>query len=113
MDVAIIDVPWNGAWQSYKIAALADTYEVNIAPHNFYGHLATMMSAHFCAAIPNFRIMEIDVDEVPWKDELVLHLPKIIDGYLIVPDRPGWGCDLNEDAIRAHPPIWHKPRPIR
>ena len=113
MDVAIIDVPWNGAWQSYKIAALADTYEVNVAPHNFYGHLATMMSAHFCAAIPNFRIMEIDVDEVPWKDELVLHRPKNIDGYLIVPDRPGWGCDLNEDAIRAHPPIWHKPRPIR
>ena len=72
-----------------------------------------MMSAHFCAAIPNFRIMEIDVDEVPWKDELVLHPPKIIDGYLIVPDRPGWGCDLNEDAIEAHPPIWHKPRPIR
>ena len=32
MDVAIIDVPWNGAWQSYKIAAMADAYEVNVAP---------------------------------------------------------------------------------
>ena len=57
--------------EGVKIAALADDYEVNCAPHNFYGHLSTMMSAHFCAAIPNFRIMEIDIDDVPWKDEVV------------------------------------------
>ena len=31
------------------------------------GHMSTLMSAHICAAIPNFRIMEIDVDDVPWK----------------------------------------------
>jgi galactonate dehydratase len=40
MDVAIIDAVWNGVWQSIKIAAAADAFEVNIAPHNFYGHLA-------------------------------------------------------------------------
>lgn len=104
MDVAIIDVPWNGAWQSYKIAAMADAYETNVAPHNFYGHLCTMMSAHFCASIPNFRIMEIDIDDVPWKDDLVEHPPEIKNGELIVPDRPGWGTDLNEEAIAAYPP---------
>ena len=104
MDVAIIDVPWNGAWQSYKIAAMADAYEVNVAPHNFYGHLSTMMSAQFCAAVPNFRIMEIDIDDVPWKDDLVTNPPEIVDGHLIVSDRPGWGTDINEDAIKAHPP---------
>ena len=32
VDVAIIDIPWNGAWQSYKIAAMADAHEVNVAP---------------------------------------------------------------------------------
>ena len=104
MDVAIIDVPWNGIWQSYKIAAIADAHEVNVAPHNFYGHLSTMMSAHFCAALPNFRIMEIDIDDVPWKDDLVTCPPEIVDGHLIMPDRPGWGCDIDEDAVRAHPP---------
>ena len=104
MDVAIIDVPWNGAWQSYKIAAMADAYEVNVAPHNFYGHLCTMMSAHFCAAIPNFRIMEIDIDDVPWRDDLVTEVPYIKGGSLILTDRPGWGTDLNEEAIAAHPP---------
>ncbi|MCZ6628044.1 MAG: mandelate racemase/muconate lactonizing enzyme family protein, partial [SAR324 cluster bacterium] len=104
VDVAIVDVPWNGIWQSYKIAAMADAYEINVAPHNFYGHLSTLMSAQFCAALPNFRIMEIDIDDVPWKDDLVTHPPDIVDGHLIVSDRPGWGADVNEEAIRAHPP---------
>jgi len=104
MDVAIIDVPWNGIWQSMKIAAMAEAYEVNCAPHNFYGHLSTLMSAHLCAALPNFRIMEIDIDDVPWKDDLLTYVPEIQDGELIVPTEPGWGAELNEEVIRAHPP---------
>ena len=105
MDVAIIDLPWNGAWQSMKIAAMAEAYEINCAPHNFYGHLSTMMSAHFCAAIPNFRIMEIDIDDVPWKDDLVTKKPTIQNGCLKIPDGIGWGTELNEEAISAHPPL--------
>ncbi|TWT00337.1 mandelate racemase/muconate lactonizing enzyme family protein [Reyranella sp. CPCC 100927] len=103
MDVAIVDVPWNGLLESIKIAAMAEPYEINCAPHNFYGHLSTLMSAHFCAAIPNFRVMEIDIDDVPWKDDLVSHPPVIENGQLVVPTRPGWGADVNEDAIKAHP----------
>jgi galactonate dehydratase len=103
MDVAIIDVPWNGIWQSLKIAATAEAHEINVAPHNFYGHLSTLMSAHLCAAIPNFRIMEIDIDDVPWKDDIVTNVPLIKEGYLHVPDGPGWGTELNDDALAAHP----------
>ena len=43
-DVAIIDTPWNGVWQSMKIASAAEAFEVNVAPHNFYGHLCSMMN---------------------------------------------------------------------
>lgn len=103
MDVAIVDVPWNGIWQSLKIAALAEAHEVNVAPHNFYGHLSNMMSAHLCAAIPNFRVMEIDIDDVSWKDDLVTVAPRIEAGHLIVPDGPGWGTEVNEEAVREHP----------
>jgi L-alanine-DL-glutamate epimerase-like enolase superfamily enzyme len=103
VDVAIVDIPWNGILEGVKIAAMAEAYEVNCAPHNFYGHLSTMMSAHFCAAIPNFRIMEIDIDDVPWKDEVVSP-PTIEAGHLLLPDAPGWGVEVNEAAIRAHPP---------
>jgi galactonate dehydratase len=104
MDTAIVDAVWNGVWQSLKIAAAAEAYETNVAPHNFYGHLSTMMNAHFVAALPNFRIMETDVDQVPWRDELFTHVPEIVDGHLILPDRPGWGTEPVEAAIRAHPP---------
>ena len=103
-DVAIIDAPWNGVAEAIKIASLADLYEVNVAPHNFYGHLATMMNAHFCAAIPNFRIMEIDCDFVPWHDDLFTVKPTIDAGQLVVPSAPGWGTDINEEAVAAHPP---------
>ncbi len=104
IDVAIIDAVWNGVAQSMKIAAMAEAYEVNMAPHNFYGHLSTMMNAHFVAAVPNFRIMEIDIDQVPWRDALFTHVPEIQDGHLILPEAPGWGTDPIEAALAAHPP---------
>jgi len=104
MDVAIIDSPWNGVAESLKIASLADIYEVNIAPHNFYGHLATMMNAHFSAVAPNLKIMEFDPDVVPWHNDLVTVQPTVQDGYLSLPTGPGWGTEVNEEAVRAHPP---------
>lgn len=104
MDVAIVDTIWNGVWQSMKIAALADSHDVNIAPHNFYGHLCTMINASFAAAVPNLRIMETDIDRLAWDDELFTHVPEYENGELLIPDRPGWGTDPIEEAILAHPP---------
>ena len=103
MDVAIVDVIWNGFIESVKIASMVDAYEVNVAPHNFYGHLADHISAHFAALVPNLRIMEMDIDDVPWKGEFVTHQPVIENGHFIVPDRPGWGTDVDEAALRRHP----------
>jgi len=103
MDVAIVDIPWNGILEGMKIAAMAEAFETNCAPHNFYGNLSTAMSAHFCAAIANFRIMEIDIDDVPWKDE-VASPPRIENGHLVIGEAPGWGVTMDEAAIRRHRP---------
>ena len=48
--------------------------------------------------------MEIDIDDVPWKDDMLTYVPEIEDGMLKVPSTPGWGAELNEEVIRAHPP---------
>jgi L-alanine-DL-glutamate epimerase-like enolase superfamily enzyme len=104
LDVAIIDVVWNGYLEAMKMAALAEIYEVNVAPHNYGGPLTDLMSAHFAAAVPNLRIMEIDVDDVPWREEFVTVPPCIDSGMLIVPQAPGWGTEVNEAALRARPP---------
>jgi galactonate dehydratase len=104
VDYAIIDVAWNGILESVKIAAMADAYEVNVAPHNFNGHLGSLISAHLCAAVPNFKVMEIDIDDIKWKDDIVTIPPVIDNGDLILPAGPGWGADVNEEFVRAHPP---------
>jgi len=104
VDYAIIDVAWNGILESVKIANMADSYEVNVAPHNFNGHLGSLISAHFSAAVPNFKVMEIDIDDVLWKDDMVTIPPVIENGDLLLPTGPGWGADVNEEFVRAHPP---------
>jgi galactonate dehydratase len=86
-----------------RIATVAEAFETHVAPHNPAGDLATLMSAHFCAAVPNLRIMEYRADEAPWTHEFLTHPPIMLDGAILVPDRPGWGSDINEDALRAHP----------
>lgn len=103
-DVLMIDVPWNGFSQSKKMGDLAEVYQTNIAPHNYYSHLASNISASLCAVLPNVRIMEIDIDDVPWKDDLVTDPPEIVDGYMTVPTKPGWGTDLNEAEVAKH--LW-------
>jgi L-alanine-DL-glutamate epimerase-like enolase superfamily enzyme len=108
MDVVMVDVPWNGFGESRKVAQLAETHELNVAPHNYYSHLSTLHSLHLCATVPNVRIMEIDVDDVPWKDELV-DLPPVIEaGHVLLPTRPGWGADLVEAVAARH--VWEPGR---
>ena len=84
-DIFMIDVPWNGIAQGKKVGDLAATFQHNIAPHNHYSHLSTFMSAGLCAALANVRIMEIDIDDVPWKDELATRAPEIVAGYMTIP----------------------------
>ena len=109
MDIAMIDIPWQGFARARDVAMLAESHEINIAPHNYYSHLATMHALNLCAIAPNVRISEIDIDDVPWKDDLSGTSLNFHDGGLLdIPDKPGWGVDLNEEVARAHP--WEKGR---
>lgn len=103
VDVAIVDVPWNGFHEAVQIASLADTFDVNVAPHNFYGPLADLMSAHFCATVPNLAIMETEGDDVPWKASLLTQAPTVVGGQFVIPTAPGWGAEPDEAALAAHP----------
>jgi galactonate dehydratase len=104
VDTAIVDPMWNGVWQSVRVATLADAFETHVAPHNPVGDLANLMSAHFCASIPNFRIMELRADEAPWTRDFLTRPPTLENGEILVPTAPGWGSDINEEALKAHPP---------
>ena len=88
-----------GLLEMRKIAAIAEAHYVTVAPHNPMGPLATAVNAHFALATPNFKILEyvLPSQETRRRFDGVL-LPA--EGYLHVSDRPGFGIELNEDAIR-------------
>jgi len=102
IDTAVVDVAMNGFAEAVRIAELADAYGVNVAPHNFYGPLANVIAAQFCALVPNVQIMEIDGDTAPWYDEFVTVPSGLADGWFATPTGPGWGADVDESAVRAH-----------
>src|SRR3989338_11376194 len=106
MDVVSIDIIWNGFIRSKQIADMAEVYEMNVTPHNYNGHLSTFISAQLCALVPNLRIAEYDVDDVPWREELLTSLPVVKNVMMEVPKGPGWGTEVNEKVILAHP--WPK-----
>ena len=102
-DVFMVDVPWNGFSQAKKIGDLAETYQLNVAPHNYYSHLATFMSASLCGVLPNVRIMEADIDDVPWRDDVTTRAPEVVNGHMKTPTGPGWGTELVEEELLRHP----------
>jgi galactonate dehydratase len=102
VDVAIVDVQWNGMPEALRMASMADAYEVNVAAHNSSGPLSTVISGHFCSVVPNLRTMEIDMDEVPWRPKLLTNPYRVENGEFILPSGPGWGTDIDEDVARKY-----------
>jgi L-alanine-DL-glutamate epimerase-like enolase superfamily enzyme len=103
VDIATMDMQWNGLPEALRMAAMVDAHEINVASHNSAGPLGTLMSAHLCAVIPNFQILEYSVDAVPWRDQLLTQPLKVEQGELMLPEGPGWGSDVDEDVLREHP----------
>jgi len=91
-----------GVMELKKIAAMADTYFVPMAPHNMVGPVATIASAHVCLTVPNFMILEYQLGDVEWIDELISSPVPIRDGALHVSDAPGLGVKLNHAAVERH-----------
>jgi galactonate dehydratase len=93
-----------GILETKKIAAMADTYYMTVAPHNPNGPISTAVAVQIDACLTNFYIQEcLDDFDVPWKSQLVKGALEIKDGYITIPDRPGIGVELNEEVIREHP----------
>ena len=99
-DIISIDVVWNGLSESKKISDYCFKKQKKVSTHNYNGYLGTFISAHFAATIENFFIAEIDIDEVGNLNDVFSHSPEINGRYLKIPNRPGWGCELNEKKLK-------------
>jgi galactonate dehydratase len=88
-----------------KIAAMAEAHYIGMAPHNPNGPLATVMNLHYAAAIPNFFILETIGSEADDRltAQLLANPLRLIDGALGLPTGPGFGVDINQEALDARP----------
>ena len=98
-DIVMPDLAWNGIAMGRRLADLAHAYDVLFAPHNCHSPLTTLVSANVCATVPNFYILEFDVDDAPWRDDLMSHPFEVQDG---APDSTGttW-LRIGLDRIRT------------
>ncbi len=87
-----------------KIAAAAETHYVSVAPHNSNGPISTLASLHLDMSIPNSFMQEIFVSFFDRYNEILTNPLVIEDGATAPPDGPGWGADINEDALAQYPP---------
>lgn len=108
-----------GFLETKKIAAMAEPCFMTVAPHNSSGPGCTAASVHLAACTPNFKIQEtFDDFSEPWLKEVVRGAPQVRNGCFELPQAPGLGMELDEQAIRDHPPReghfnlwdpeWHK-----
>ena len=103
-----------GILELTQIAAMAEPYFVAVSPHNFnsttVGLAATL---HASAVMPNFLITEYFVNLEAVGNELAAEPFEVRDGYVEVPDDPGLGVELDEDALAEHPYRQEPPRTMR
>lgn len=95
-----------GLGEGQRIANMANTYNVPFAPHMVASYLGAMSSAHVCAAVPNFLILEWQIyfHENKMFEEIVTYDGPMLteDGHIPLRDVPGIGVEINEEGMRKY-----------
>ena len=87
-----------------KIATVAEAYHAGVVVHNFLSPLLTAASVHLNVAIPNCTLLEYSIaDEEPPKSHMLKVGLKREGGYIITPEAPGLGVEVDEAFIKKHP----------
>lgn len=104
VDIVMPDIPkCGGLSECRKIANLAEIYYMPFAPHNVASPIGTMASAHVCATVPNFLVLEFHWLHRDYWATITRDQADIIkDGWITLPDRPGIGVELDEAVAREH-----------
>ena len=90
-----------GIWEMRKLAALAESFNAEMAPHLYAGPIEWAANIQLAAAIPNLLITE--TIETPFHDALIKGAIRVENGFVPAPTAPGLGIDVDEALARAHP----------
>jgi galactonate dehydratase len=94
-----------GLGEAQRIANLANLYYVPFAPHMVASYLGAMASAHVCASVPNFMVLEWQIyfHTNPMFKEIVDYEGEmIVDGHIPLSEKPGIGVEINEEGMRKY-----------
>jgi galactonate dehydratase len=90
-----------GIWETKKIAAMAEVYNAQMAPHLYAGPVEWAANLHLATSIPNLLMAE--TIETPFHDGLIRGAIRVEEGFASLGDAPGLGIEVDEDLARAHP----------
>ena len=91
-----------GIMEAKKVAAIAEIFNAEMAPHLYAGPVEWAANVHFAASIPNLLIAETIETGGEFHLKLIKNSIKWEDGYIIPPECPGLGIEFDEDLARAH-----------
>jgi L-alanine-DL-glutamate epimerase-like enolase superfamily enzyme len=110
-----------GILETKKIGDMAQSYGVPMVMHFAGSPVSCFANVHCAAATENFLVLENHALDLPWWSDLVdgVEKPIVNQGFITVPDKPGLGVALNEEAVKQHlqggyfepTPEWDKDRP--
>jgi galactonate dehydratase len=92
-----------GIWEAKKVAAMAEVFNAEIAPHLYAGPVEWAANIHLAASIPNILMAETIQTGGAFHLKLIKHTLQWKDGYIIPPDAPGLGIEFDEELALAHP----------
>jgi len=94
--IVMFDLAWcGGISEARRIAALADAWQLPVAPHDCTGPVVFAASVHFSIWAPNALVQEsVRAFYTGWYKELVTNVPQPVRGFLAKPPGPGLGCEL-------------------
>ena len=90
-----------GIWETRKIAAMAEAFSAQVAPHLYAGPVEWAANIQLAATLPNLLMAE--TIETPFHHALIGGTIRVEDGHILPPDGPGLGIEIDEALARAHP----------
>jgi D-arabinonate dehydratase len=104
VDIVQPDIVWAGGFtECRRIAALAQAYNLMVAPHAFSSAILLVASMHLLASIPNGLLLEFDQNPHGLREELLKEpIQPDADGYVTLPERPGLGVELDPVAVERY-----------
>ena len=111
VDIAQPDIfHTGGIYESKKIAAMAEARHNPVSFHNPSGPISNAAILQLAATVPNFLIHEIMLTDGAFRKRITNERVVYEDGFIMVPDAPGLGIEVNEEGLSEYP---YQPRNLR